>query len=481
MKTSVKKNYIYNLIYNIVTICFPIIITPYVARVLNPKDIGAYQYTNAIVSIFILVASLGTSMYAQKEIASKEKKEDISKIFYSILYIRIFMTIIVSILYFLLIIIDQKYKLLYIIQFISIIANGANIIWLFQGMEDFKKTATRGISIKIFSMICIFLLVKKENDLLWYCLISALSDLLGTIILWFYVKKIIIKVRVNLYDIKKHIKPIILLFLPVAAIYVYTYVDRIVLGVLSDKTQVGYYSQSERIVKILMTIVTSLGVVMLPRMSKLIIKKDWNAINKNVTKSIKFIILLGLPMVIGIICVSDIFIPWFLGNKYLECKELLKILSPLILIIGLSSVTGQAILIPLNKQKEYTFTIILGAVLNVIVNIILIPKYGAIGAAIATILAELIVNITQQFLVFRMLRIKFILILKDNFKIIISSIFMLFVLIFLKNFFVSSFISIMIYSIIGSIVYFLLLIILKENIVIDFVKLILCKFKIIKN
>lgn len=464
--TSIKKNYIYNLMYNILLIVIPIILTPYVARTLYADGIGAYQFTYAIVSVFVLIASLGTNMYAQREIAfnSKDKTER-SKIFKSILIIRIIMTVIVSIVYLIITLISKNYQVLLLIQYIFIIANMFNITWLFQGLEDFKKTATRGIFFKVLSVICIFMFVNSKNDLILYTFILAISNLLSSLSLWVHIKEIIVSVKLVKNDILKHIKPTILLFLPVAAIYVYTYVDRIILGLLSTESEVGFYSQSESIVKLIMSVITSLGAVMLPRITKLLSENKKEEINEQVKKSIKFVITLGLPMVAGLILSARLFVPWFLGDGYDPCILLIQVLSPLILIIGLSSVTGQAILIPLNKQKEYTLTILSGAIVNVIINCLIIPSYGAIGASISTLIAELIVNITQQIIVFKLLKLNLIEIIKLNLKPVLSTIIMSVVLLVINTYLSPTILNTLAFVIIGVIIYFISLLILKDELI----------------
>lgn len=464
MSKSIKKNYMYNLIYNILLIVSPLIVTPYVSRILKPDGIGAYQYTNAIVTVFILIASLGTNMYAQREIAYYQNNiEKRSKIFKSIFIIRLISSFIVTIIYIPIMFLNETYKYLYLVQYILIISNVFNITWLYQGLEDFKKTATRGLIVKIISIFSIFVFVKTKNDLVLYAFINAMANLISSLYLWLYIKKIIIPVKLNIKDITQHIKPVILLFLPVAAIYVYTYVDKIILGMLSTTEQVGFYSQSENLVKIVMTTLTSLGTVLLPRISKLLGQKKWDEVKNEVNNSIKFVIMLGLPMVFGLILTSSLFVPWFFGDEYLPCIFLIQLLSFLIVIIGLSSVTGQAILIPLNKQKEYTITIAIGAVLNVLLNIMLIPKYGAIGASLATLAAEMIVNITQQILVFKILKLRFIDVLNSNIKSIISTLVMILILLIIKPYFNVSILSTLIYSLLGIIIYIVTLTILNED------------------
>ena len=206
------------------------------------------------------VCSLGSGLYAQKEIAfAGDDKFRRSRIFWSILKIRITSSLVVSVFYTLIWIFSPAYRLIYIIQYITILANMADVVWLFQGMEDFRKTSIRNIIIKIASVLMVFLMVKTEDDVPVYIAINAVSALVSSLVLWLYIPKFIIRVKVPWDEVKRHIYPIITLFIPMIAIYVYTYVDKILLGLLSTEAQVGFYSNAERIVKLPMTVITSLG------------------------------------------------------------------------------------------------------------------------------------------------------------------------------------------------------------------------------
>lgn len=464
MGKSLTKNYIYNLVYRLLTIILPFITTPYISRVLNPDGIGVYNYTYAVASVFVLVAGLGTSMYAQREIAfANDDIKTRSKIFCGIFIIRAGMSLMITPVYILLMLYNKSYQMMYVVQYILVLANILDISWLFQGMEDFKKTATNNIFIKILSVILIFCFVKNKEDLAIYTLISAGSTLLSSLILWKFLQKLICSVRLQREDVTRHLKPAFLLFLPVAAIYVYTYIDKIILGLLSTEEQVGFYSQSENMVKLAMTIITSLGTVLLPRVSSLIHEEKWDEVRQQVLNSIKFVFFLGCPMVVGLIMIAPLFIPWYLGEDYMPCIFLMQLLSVLILIIGLSSVTGQAVLIPLNKQVIYTGSIMLGAVANLLINFILIPKWMAIGASIGTIIAEIIVGGIQQTVVIRKVKIGWRDILADNKKCFLASAIMGGVLYFVRPYFGISVMNTFVYLAIGIGIYFTLMLMLKDR------------------
>lgn len=466
MRHSVKSNYVYNLLYQILVIILPLITTPYVSRVLNPTGIGTINYTSSVVSVAVLVCSLGSGLYAQKEIAfAGDDKFRRSRIFWSILKIRITSSLVVSVFYTLIWIFSPAYRLIYIIQYITILANMADIVWLYQGMEDFRKTSIRNIIIKIASVLMVFLMVKTEDDVPVYIAINAVSALVSSLVLWLYIPKLIIRVKVPWDEVKRHIYPIITLFIPMIAIYVYTYVDKILLGLLSTEAQVGFYSNAERIVKLPMTVITSLGSVMLPRVASLIKDAKWNKVREDMRKSIHFVFFLGFPMTAGIAAIARYFVPWFFGAGYEECIPLMQELSVIIIIIGLSSVTGQAALVPLNKQKIYTISILSGAVTNLFLNVLLIPGLGAQGAVIGTIAAESVVGIIQWIAVFRGIKLNAKDVFKDNIRPFAGTLLMLILLLWISPMFEAAVFSTLLYGGLGAGIYFVFMFVAKDSMV----------------
>ena len=466
MRRSVKSNYIYNLLYQILVIILPLITTPYVSRVLNPTGIGTINYTSSVVSVAVLVCSLGSGLYAQKEIAfAGDNKSRRSRIFWSILKIRIVSSLVVSVFYTWIWIFSPAYRLIYMIQYITILANMVDIVWLFQGMEDFRKTSIRNIIVKIASVLMVFLMVRTEDHVPVYIAINAVSALVSSLVLWVSIPKLIIWVKVPWDEVKRHIYPIITLFIPMIAIYVYTYVDKIVLGLLSTEAQVGFYSNAERVVKLPMTVITSLGSVMIPRVASLMKDAKWNQVRENMRKSIHFVFFLGCPMAAGIAAIARYFVPWFFGAGYEDCIPLMQELSVIIIIIGLSSVTGQAALVPLNMQKVYTISILAGAVTNLFLNVLLIPGLGAHGAVIGTIAAESVVGIIQWIAVFRGIKLNVKDVFKDNIRPFAGTLLMLILLLWIAPVFEATVVQTLLYGGLGMGIYFVFMFIFKDSMV----------------
>ncbi len=466
MRHSVKSNYLYNLLYQILVIILPLITTPYVSRVLNPTGIGTINYTSSVVSVVVLICSLGSGLYAQKEIAfSGNNILRRSEIFWSILKIRIASTLIVSVFYTLILVFSTAYRTIFMIQYITIFANVVDVVWLFQGMEDFRKTSMRNIIIKIICVLLIFLFVKTEDDVSIYVWINAASTLASSLVLWAYIPKLIIPLRGSWNKVKRHIYPTITLFIPMIAIYVYTYVDKIVLGLLSTEDQVGFYSSAERIVKLPMTVITSLGSVMLPRIASLIKDSMWDKVRTDMRNSIHFVFFIGFPMTAGIAAIAEFFVPWFFGPGYEECILLMRELSVIIIIIGLSSVTGQVALVPLNKQKIYTVSILVGAFTNFFINMMLIPILGAQGAVIGTIAAESVVGIIQWIAVFKGIDLKLRDVLHDNIKPFLGAAIMLILLVLVRPMFQATVPYTILYGVLGGGIYSGFMLLLKDSMV----------------
>lgn len=268
-KQSITKNYLYNLFYQILIIIVPLFTTPYLSRVLGAESIGIYSYTLSITTYFILLGSLGVAKYGQREIAYvQDDKQKISKIFFEIVSMR-FITLGISLLLFYFSFCTQgNYNVYYRILILEIIANSLDISWFFQGLEEFKKTVVRNTIVKLASIVCIFTFVKSANDLYKYFLIYVLSTLIGNISMWMYLPKYLKKIKIKELKILQHLKPTVVLFIPQLATQLYTVLDKTMIGtIVSDKSEVGFYEQAQKLVKLLLTIATSLGAVMAPRMA----------------------------------------------------------------------------------------------------------------------------------------------------------------------------------------------------------------------
>ncbi len=472
-KKSITKNYIYNLLYQILITIVPLITTPYLSRVLGAEKIGIYSYTLSITTYFILLGSLGVGTYGQREIAYVRDNEKLrTKTFYEILILR-FVTLLISMVLFYITFASRgEYSCYYKILMLEIIANMIDISWFFQGQEEFKKTVMRNTVVKVISIICIFLFIKNQNDLIKYFFIYATSTLLGNLSLWMYVPKYTTKINLKSLNILRHLKPTIELFIPQVAVQIYTVLDKTMIGtIVSEKTEVGYYEQAQKIVKLMVTISTALGTVMVPRMANTYALGDKKKIKEYMNNSFHFVLLISIPLMMGIISISNKFVPVFYGSGYEKVITLINIISPIILVIGLSNVTGTQYLIPTGQQAKYTKSVVLGAIINFGLNFMLIKKYGAIGASIATVIAEIVVTSIQFYLLKKEINFKSVIMMSKNY--FIASIIMFFVSFLIGIKINNNMLSIILQVFAGVVSYIAVLMFLKD----DFVYIAIDKIK----
>lgn len=462
---KIVENYVLNLIYQMLTILLPIITTPYLSRVLGAENIGIYGYTISIVTYFTLLGALGITKYGQREIAYVQNdRAKRSKIFWELNIIKFFTVSVASIIFFCVFCIKGKYVLFYRILLLELFAVVMDISWFFQGIEDFKKVVIRNSTIKLVSLICIFLLVKTQDDLLEYFIIYILSNVIGNALFWVNIKKYIDKVSFKNIKLKKHIKPMISLFIPQIAASIYTVLDKTMLGYLeSDISEVGYYEQSQKIVKVALTFVTALSIVMIPRISNVYAKGDSKKIKDYMVKSFTFDWFLSCPIIFGIIAIADKFVPWFFGAGYDKIIYLLIYSSPIVIFISLSTTIGSQYFTSIKKQHIQTIAVIVGAIINVVLNILLIPSLKSYGAIISTVVAELIITTIEVIYLIRVEKFSFKDITTGTMKYILAGFIMFIFIKVLSGFMNISALNTIIQIVAGLFIYIFTLVLLKDK------------------
>lgn len=396
-KKSITRNYIYNMVYQVLILILPLITTPYLSRVLGAEGIGIYSYTYAIVTYFILFGSLGVAMYGQREIAyAQDNPEKRKQVFIEVAIFRVITIAIATVVFYFIFANGNEYQIYYKILVLELIAAAFDISWFFQGIEEFKKTVTRNVLVRICSVSLVFILVKNSEDLAKFTLIYSLADLLGNLSLWLYLPKYLKGIKIEYINIKRHVPHIVLLFIPQIANQIYNILDTTMIGwLVQDKSETGFYEQGHKVIRLLLTIVNSLGVVMIPRMANAFANNDKKQINAYMKMSFNFTFFLSFPIMLGIISISKEFVPIFFGAGYDKVNYIIYLLSPMVLLMGLANVLGTQYLLPTKRQKEYTTSVTIGVIVNFILNYILITIYQSIGAAIATVLSQLIVDALQ--------------------------------------------------------------------------------------
>ena len=393
---SIKVNLFYNTLYQILAIIVPLITTPYLSRVLGVENIGVFSYAFSVVSYFGLFAMLGVNNYGNRSIA--RVRDDIklrSTTFFGIYAFQFISSIFIIIIYIIYLHFFNNNQIIGWIMIIYLVSNLLDINWFYFGIEQFKLTTIRNILVKCITVAGIFMLVKQPSDVYLYGLIYVLSFLVSQIVLWISIKKYVIFLPISINDILIHIKPNFILFIPVLAISLYKVMDKIMLGSLVSKIEVGYYESSERVIQVPVALISSLGTVMLPRISNMLAKNEKHISEKYLGKSLILAAFLASSMGFGIMGVANEFVPLFYGNGFEKCIYIFQVLIPSCFFLAIANVIRTQYLIPNNMDKAYTISIFVGAIVNLIMNLALIPYFKSIGAGIGTLCAEAAVCIVQ--------------------------------------------------------------------------------------
>ena len=418
---KVIKNYLYNLSYQILTIILPIITVPYVTRIFTSEDLGNYGFYNSIVSYFSLFAMLGIGIYGTKQIAAAR---NVSSTFWNIYAIQLTASILALFVYVItLVSIPKMSGMVPIILGIVLLTKMIDISWLFTGKEDFKKITLRNTMVKVAGVISIFTFIKSSEDLYLYIFLIVIFDFLGQFVMWIPAKKFIKRPSFDTKIIKKNLHPIVLLFLPQVAISLYVVLDRTLLGLLGSYSDVGIYEQGQKLTSILLTVVSSLGAVMLPRVANLLSERKEKEAQNMVRFSFILYNLIIFPMIFGLIAINEIFVKLFLGQNFQDVKYVLYIIVFNIMFIGWMNILGYQVLVVRNKNKEFMMSTTIPAIVSVDVNIAVIPFFGYIGASITSVVVEFLVFAIQWYYSRNIIN-KNLLFNKDLAKIICSSLVM---------------------------------------------------------
>lgn len=493
-KKKLTKNIFLNTLYQILTIITPLITAPYISRVLQNDGVGIYSYTNSLVTYFTMFAALGTASYGTRIIAiHRDNKKDYSKSFWEIELITVFTTTIMLICWLCLASFYKEYSQYLFILSLTLLATLFDISWLYSGLEKYEFTVSINSIFKIVSIVLILTLVKSKEDLWLYLLIHCGSTLFGNISMWFFLPKLLCKVKIDFHNMGKHLKNTLVYFIPSIATSIYTVLDKTLIGLLIQGTvtvnengievvkklsdiENGYYEQANKIIGLVKSIAfLSINGVMCSRVSYLYGKNDVEGIKKIQKFTMNITSFLSIGAVFGLIAISKTFVPVFFGEGYDKTITLIYILSPIIFIICVSNVLGNVYYTPYGKRKQSAYYLIAGAFVNLILNIPFILLFNSIGAAIASVVAELIITV----LYFVYAR-KYVFNLKEFIKIIwkkiVAGLIMLCIVFIINTYVINNindYLSLVIQLLVGLFVYLIVLIILRDDIikgVFDFLK-----------
>ena len=430
---QVRKNFVYQILYRGITILTPLITSPILARALGAEKLGLFSATLAFVSYFQLISMLGVENYGNRSIAAVQ--DDLMKqqeLFWNIYAVQVSSGMLAILLYCLsFIFISNDRYVISLLQGLWLIGSLLNINWYFFGTEQFKLTVTRNIIVKLLTVALIVLLVRKPDDIYVYVLIMAGDTVLSNLLIWPFLKKSIRFQKPEFKQMRKHIKPILVLFVPILAMSVFHIMDKTMLDWLGTETDVGYYYSADKIINIPLSIITALSTVMMPRVSNEYSKDNQKGIRNLLRKSTELTLFLTCAVGFGIAAIANEFVPWFFGKGFEPCIQLVYWFVPILFAKSIGDLIRTQYMIPAKLDKLYTIAVIAGACVNLIANYTLIQVLGCLGAVLGTLMAELTVTILE--LNFTRNQILFGEYIRDNCSYLIPSAVMLFLVRYLSR------------------------------------------------
>ena len=395
---SMASNFVFNLLYNAMNLLFPLITIPYVSRILLAEGNGRVSYAQNIVTYFLIFAQLGIPKYGIREIAkARDQKEELSKLFYEILTINAVSTTIALIAYYGMIVgfrLFPERTELFAVAGMTIAFNYVNCDWLYVGLEEYRYVTLRSFVVKFVSLILILLFVRNEGDTIQYALIYCVGVGGNNLFNVIHARKYVQKPRVRL-QLKKHLSPIFILLSTNIAVELYTQLDTTMTGAICGETYVGYYTNTVKLTRLVVTMITTVGAILLPRLSYYYKNGEQEVFQQYISKALKIILFFSVPAMIGIFAFSDPVVLIVLGQDFAPSSMTLRILSLLIPILAVGNLFGSQILMITGQEGQLMRSVMIGAIVNIIMNSMLIPVFQQNGAAMGSVIAEFTVMIVQ--------------------------------------------------------------------------------------
>ena len=461
---SVRLNFILSMAYQVLVVILPMITAPYVARVLGADKNGIYSFTASYQTYFSMFAALGTVSYGSREIARNRKNKPLrSKLFWEIELMTVF-TSTASVLAFILFIFTRdRYQIFYIPQIMAILAVMFDISWFFTGIEEFRYIVTKNAVFKLLGAVLIFTLVHKPDDLLLYIIILSATTMLGNLSMWIHMPRFLTPVNFRTLRISRHLRETMVYFIPSIATSVNTVLDKTLIGEITrNEAENGCYDKVVQIINIMKALTfTALNSVLGARISFLFAEKKYDEIRRRIETSINYILFMGLAIGFGLAAVAPRFIPWFLGPGYERAEMMLIMMSPIVVIIGVSNCLGSQYYTPAGKRAQSARFIIIGSVVNLFLNLLLIPRFWGYGAIAASIAAEL--TITVLYISFSGESFHPAVLLRDGWKKLIAAVLMFAVIRLIDPVFSRNFIALFCEICLGGAVYIAVQFILRDS------------------
>ncbi len=468
-KKSLKSNFIFNFISQILVLIIPLATSPYLARVLGVEISGQISFATSIITYFTLASNFGFTTYGQREIARfQNDKEKRSQVFWEIFTIRLLFTLVslsvlFSIIYFN--VFDERYKTFLLIQTITVLACSVDLTFYYQGMEEFKLMAIRTVIVRIIGLVLVFSFVKTKDDAWLYVLFNAVTALVANIAMWPLIYKQTQRVKIKDLHIWRHFVPALLIFLPNLAVTIYSVLDKTMIGILSSNPDYdnGCYEKAYQLNSIMLLLPTLISSVMIPRNAHDFATGDIESLNKHIKFSFDYTWLVSIPLIVGcsVLCYS--LGSWFLGDGYDEVPLLLQIMSVRFVASGVGVIVGDQIFIAIGKEKYGMISTTIGAIVNFSLNIVFIKFWGATGAAITTAITEVLVGSISLIIALKNKYINLKIVFSGMPKKLIAAGIMFIPIFFLNRIFAYSIWSFLLIMCVGVVTYALSLFILRDE------------------
>jgi O-antigen/teichoic acid export membrane protein len=474
---SIKKNFIFSLFNQLIAIVIPLVVTPYTSRIFGADGIGINSYTTANVTYFMLFCMLGISGYGQRTIAIvRDNKEETSKVFCELQIIHFITFVLCSVAYFFLVRNSVDYKVYYIAQYTMLVSSFFDISWFYQAYERFDFIAIRNFFVKIAVLIAVFVFVHTKNDLVLFIFINGISTVISNLTLWFGLGKRVKKIDLHKLNLMRHMKDIMIFFIPTIAASVYSILDKSVINwVTHDASQNGYYEQAYKILQLCNVLVQTLSTVSAPRMSNVFANGSTEEFKDRLNKSLQFMLMISMPVAFGVCAIAQTFVPLFFGSGYDPVITILYVFMPLVVVLGFSVYLDGMYLVPSGKRLQSAMAVIVGSCFNLFLNFILVTYWGALGAAIATLLTEVLVSGIMIFLSKDMIEWRSL--GMSMMKYLACSMVMFGIVFLISKIQLLSYVSLILQVACGVLSYFVILLILKDNLIMEYIILFKRKIK----
>ena len=394
MRKSLTVNSIFNIAYKLITAIYPLIAVSYVSHIVHADKVGAINYAQNIVSWFVIIAALGLPTYGTKEIAKvADDKDKRSQLFCDLFTVNFISTTVAVIAYIALVCSVPRFAgeyVLYAVAGVQIVLSYINVDWFYQGMEEYKYISIRSTVIKLLSLVALIVFVRAPEDYITYVVLHVVAIAGNNVFNIVHARKYI-SLRGKKPSVWKHVKPVFVLLIASLAIEVYMMIDTLMLGIFHDDTVVGCYSNAMKLTRMVNTLCSAIGAVLLPRLSVTFAKQDKKQFNGLVNTALKVMLLLAIPAAVGMVVLSDEIVALLFGSTFGQSVPVLRVLALMVPVVVFNTMLGMQVLVTANMESKYILSVAIGAVVNIVSNAIFIPRFGGVAAAWTSLVSEVVV------------------------------------------------------------------------------------------